>query len=169
MRALVQNHMPYDIQCESSDCGKRTSVYNIVRLIYDHLGRGGWIECPVCEGRGFIYNWDEGGKGFRQDKSLPGPKRYLKAIIKLDRSLWLTNGAQERNLVFLVSYRKDEPPNYIWPARYWKNASDQWLVGNRGPLLNLREVGKMMDQLVQPESNWGLGLHVPSPRVEGAT
>lgn len=153
--------MPYYIQCTDSDCGKVTSVDDISDLIYGHLSEDGWIECPVCDRRGFIDSWDEGGRrAFRQDKSLPGPKKYLKAIIKLHRSPPLADGSQERNFVFLVSRGKAEPPDHIWPARYWKDGTDQWRVF-WGPLLSLSEVGKMMDHLDRPEGEWGLGLHVP--------
>ena len=119
--------MPYDIQCTDSNCGKTTSVDDILDLIYRHLSKDGWIECPVCGGRGFIDSWSEGRRGFRQDKSLPGSKRYLKAIIKLNRLPPPDDdGSMPRNFVFLVSYRKDAPPDHVWPAQYWKDGTDQW-------------------------------------------
>ena len=154
--------MPYDIQCTDSDCGKVTSVDDIYDLIYRHLSKDGWIECPVCGGRGFIDSWNEGWRSFRQEKSDTGSKLYLKAIIKLNR-LPTTNDADSmpRNFVFLVSYRKDAPPDHIWPVRYYKGGDDQWRVSLRGPLLSLREVGNMMDHLERPDGEWGLGLHVP--------
>ena len=54
-----------------------------------------------------------------------------------------------------MSYRKDEPPSHIWPCRYYKGGDETWGV-RTGIMLNLREVGEMMDYLERPDGQRGL-------------
>ena len=147
----------FQIQCVSSDCGEVTEAGDIINLIYECLDETNvWILCGTCGERGFITKWVSDGRR----RELENHSEHLKAIIKLDRFPPDADGSQNRKFVFLLSYRKDEPPSHIWPCFYWKGGDETWRV-RTGVKLSLSEVGHMMDYLERPDGQWGLGITVP--------